>query len=195
MAPAKTSTRRPVSTRTQPKLSILGENAQNIMPLVGKRKADASPVRNEKTVKRAALGNVTNAVLNAIDDDKKSTNRAKNALTKKSTATTQVLNDENVAASVLEAMVKAVRASKVVTRASSRAIETIKSSNVVEAINGTRKPKTTKTNGKLEVVQENGNNKETNNNNNNNVQKDRRNSQRLSNESENSHYESALDNL
>lgn len=195
MAPAKLSTRRPLSTRTQPKLSVLGENAQNIMPLVGKRKADASPVRNEKTVKRAALGNVTNAVLNAIDDDKKSTNRTKNAPTKKAAGPLQVLNEEQAKATVLEAMLKAVRGTKVVTRASARAIEA-KSTNVAGAINGARKPKTQIANGKthvkLEVVQEKGNNKE---NNNNNEQTERGSSQRLSDESEDSHYVSALDDL
>jgi len=65
--------RRAISTRTQ---KVMVDDSQNGVP-VGKRKADSSPVRNEKGIKRSALGNVTNALLNAIEDSKKQT-RSKN---------------------------------------------------------------------------------------------------------------------
>lgn len=95
-----------------------------MMPLAGKRKADASPVRNEKTVKRAALGNVTNAVLNAIDHDKNPSNRSKGAAAAAPAKPTvlDALNDENVKTALFQAVSQAVRATKVVTRASTRAV-------------------------------------------------------------------------
>lgn len=76
--------RRPISTRGH-KNVIDGNH-----PLIGgKRKADASPLKNEK-VKRSALGNLTNAVLNYIDDSKKSdksdaSQKIRDALTLKKT--------------------------------------------------------------------------------------------------------------
>lgn len=191
MAPAKALavTRRPLATRAQQKLNILGENARNIMPLAGKRKADASPVRNEKTVKRAALGNVTNAVLNAIDNDKNQSNRSKAAVTKQTVLDT--LNDENVKTALLHAVSQAVRPAKVATRASTRktampmVVESTKN-----ATTASRKAKSTnnKANLKLDTVKEE-------------IQaKERRHSNRLSFGStsidrEDSHYVSALDDL
>lgn len=74
MPPTKTSrssiiplARRPISTRAHK--NVIDPNN---MEMVGKRKADASPARNDK-VKRSALGNLTNAVLNLVDDSNKKT--------------------------------------------------------------------------------------------------------------------------
>lgn len=72
--------RRPISTRAHKNVLIDSNN----MEMVGKRKADASPVRSEK-VKRSALGNLTNAVLNFVDDGNKksniTTNKARDTFT------------------------------------------------------------------------------------------------------------------
>lgn len=192
MAPARTVAlaRRPVATRTQQKLSVLGENVQNFMPPTGKRKADASPVRNEKTVKRAALGNVTNAVLNAFDDDKKLVNRTKSGTAKK-LGLAQAIIDENVKDTLFNAAVKVTRESKIVTRASTRAVvDTAKffDANANISTNTTRKPRSNKANVKLESDKENVKN----------GQKDRRHSRRQSCEhqsNEDSHYLSALEEL
>lgn len=55
--------RRPISTRVQ-KTTVIGNNGEGGNATIsGKRKADASPLKNDK-IKRSALGNVTNAVLN-----------------------------------------------------------------------------------------------------------------------------------
>lgn len=216
--------RRPISTRTQPKLNVLNENAQNIISNVGKRKADASPIRNEKMVKRAALGNVTNAVLNAIDDDTKLTQRSKagaahtktnQIATKKSLSQVKTLNDENVKAAILNAVAKATRGTKVGTRSSVRvsdAATKVNAATIVEATNGMEKVKisstgvsrksktaTVSTKPKLNVVHEEAHDKE-NYKNTGHVQKGRRNSRRLSTEfgavdCEDSHYLSALEDL
>lgn len=210
--------RRPISTRAHQKLGVLSENAQNIVPNVGKRKADASPVRIEKNVKRAALGNVTNAVLNAIDDDKKlaqrttkggATQKTNASIATKKSAPLQTINDENIKQSILNAASKVARA----TRSTARGTEAIKSNTatITDATNGmqkvkissgaTRKPKTTAVNApknKLDVVHEDSSDKE--NIKSYNCQKGRRNSRRLSVElgaadNEESHYLSALEDL
>lgn len=111
--------RRAISTRThQQKVHVDG--LQNVAPPAGKRKADVSPVRNEKGVKRSALGNVTNAVLNALEDSKKLT-RSK-AETKKSTTVTNQLNGQAI---FVEPNV-VQRQHKVVTRSSARVNESTK---------------------------------------------------------------------
>lgn len=207
--------RRPISTRAHQKLGVLSENAQNIVSNVGKRKADASPVRNDKNVKRAALGNVTNAVLNAIDGDNKLTQRAlKTIATKKTTVPLQSIKDENATQSLLNAVSKAARGTKVATRASTRSTDVVKSNTatITEATSGMQKVKissgatrkSTKTTtavnakNKLDVVHEDGSDKE--NIKSYNVQKSRRNSRRLSVElsaidNEKSLYLSALEDL
>lgn len=217
--------RRPISTRAHPKLAAVNENnVQSLVSNVGKRKADASPVRNEKNVKRAALGNVTNAVLNALDDERKSAQRAttKTGATQKTTTSNaikkstalQTINDENAKPSLLSAVSKAAsQATKIATRSSLRT-DVAKSSaaHITEATNGmqkvkissgaTRKTKTTavntKTNNKLDVVHEDGSDKE--NIKSYNGQKNRRSSRRLSvdlgaTDNEESHYMSALEDL
>lgn len=201
--------RRPISTRTQQKLDVLAENVQNIISNVGKRKADASPVRNEKTVKRAALGNVTNAVLNANDVDKKLTQRSKatvqakvgQAATKKPAATAKPIADENAQASRGGAVPKAMRGPKVGTRSSMRvsdaatkagAAAVTATTTITEATHGmekvtisssgvSRKPKAIPANAKakLDVVREVAQDKQ-NINTTGHAHKGRRNSRRLS---------------
>lgn len=116
--------RRAISTRTQQQ-KVHIDGLQNAVPSAGKRKADASPVRIEKGFKRSALGNVTNAVLNALEDSKKLT-RSK-ADTKKSTTLTNQSNDkctENHDIFVDPNAIK--RQHKVVTRSSARVNDTTK---------------------------------------------------------------------
>lgn len=129
MAPAKSTqssivslSRRAISTRTQ---KVLVDGSQNAMP-VGKRKADASPNRNGKGVKRSALGNVTNAVLNAIEDSKKLTRSKTDANAKKVAATLTNQSDckSNENQAIFVEPTAAQRAHKIVTRASSRATDT-----------------------------------------------------------------------
>lgn len=128
--------RRAISTRTQqPKVHIDG--LQNAVPPGGKRKADASPARNEKGVKRSALGNVTNAVLNALEDSKKLT-RSK-ADTKKSTTVTEQTNDKLTENQSIFVEPNAVqRQHKIVTRSSARVNETTKTT-VNDATAGLKK--------------------------------------------------------
>lgn len=199
--------RRPISTRTQQKLDALSENVQNIISNVGKRKADASPVRNEKTVKRAALGNVTNAVLNANEIDKKLTQRSKAAvqakvsqIATKKPAPAKPTADE---ASKGGAVPKAMRGPKVGTRSSMRfsdaatkagaaAVVATATTTITEATHGmekvtisssgvSRKSKAITANpkAKLDVVREVAPDKE-NINTTGHAQKGRRNSRRLS---------------
>lgn len=127
--------RRAISTRTQhQKVHIDG--LQNIAPSAGKRKADVSPVRNEKGVKRSALGNVTNAVLNALEDSKKLTR------SKSEKKTTNVTNQSNAKLTENHAIFvepNAVqRQHKVVTRSSARVNESSRA-NVNDATNGLKK--------------------------------------------------------
>lgn len=138
MAPSKTQSktfvslsRRAISTRAMQKSNVLIDGSQNVVP-IGKRKADGSPVRNGKEVKRSALGNVTNAVLNAIDDSKRTgALRSKNDLTthvpKK--ALTQNVGSENQ--QIFAAPNQLPRATKVVTRATARAVEQAKTTNLL----------------------------------------------------------------
>lgn len=139
MAPAKSTqssivslSRRAISTRTQ---KVLVDGSNNVMP-VGKRKADASPNRNGKGVKRSALGNVTNAVLNAIEDSKKLT-RSKTDAKKAATLTNQSDGKLNENQAIFAAPNAVQRAHKIVTRASSRATET--KVNVTAATVGLKK--------------------------------------------------------
>lgn len=207
--------RRAISTRTQQQ-KVLVDGSQNVP--VGKRKADASPGRNEKGVKRSALGNVTNAVLNAIEDSKKLT-RSKNDV-KKSTTITALANGKSNENQAIFAAPNAVqRAHKVVTRASSRATETTKTI-VNEATAGLKKVNisTAIVKGKKKTEATTTTNTATTaatNNNNTKVEcpnapisvsdkdskvESRANTRRLSNEfdlldNEDSHYMSALEDL
>lgn len=199
--------RRAISTRTQQQ-KVLMDASQNVP--VGKRKADASPGRNENGVKRSALGNVTNAVLNAIEDKKKLTRSKADA--KKTTATLIKTNSsENQAIFVAPNAVQ--RATKVVTRASSRATDTTKTVNEATVglkkvnisnafVKGKKKTETTT------AVNNNNNNKNKvecptpssgSDSENGNVDL-KPNTRRLSNEfevmdNEDSHYMSALEDL
>lgn len=128
--------RRAISTRTQPQ-KVLIDGLQNEVPAMGKRKADASPGRNEKGVKRSALGNVTNAVLNAIEDSKKLT-RSKTDAKKIATVTHQKNGKSNENQDIFAAPNLVQRAHKVVTRATSRATESTKAT-VNEATVGLKK--------------------------------------------------------
>lgn len=191
--------RRAIPTRTQHQ-KVLIDNSQNAP--VGKRKADASPGRNVKDVKRSALGNVTNAVLNAIEDSKKLT-RTK-ADVKKTTLTKQP-NGKTNENQVLFAAPNAIqRAHKIVTRASSRATESTR--NIVnEATVGLKKVNISTT-----IVKGKKKTETTANNNNTKVEchmptdlgldnELKPNVRRLSNEfeldNEESHYMSALEDL
>lgn len=195
--------RRATSTRTQHQ-KVIVDGLQNVP--VGKRKADASPVRNEKGVKRSALGNVTNAVLNAIEDSKKLTRSKVDAKKMTTTLTTNKLN-ENQAIFVAPNAIQ--RGTKVTTRAASRAIETTKSI-VNEATAGLKKVNisTTIVKGKKKtetITTANNNNKikaecpisKTESDSNIDL---KANVRRLSNEfdlldNEDSHYMSALEDL
>lgn len=86
--------RRPISARSHKNVI----DANNVS-MVGKRKADASPLKNEK-VKRSAFGNLTNAVLNLADDHSKHNNSkitgAKGDVgAQKARDTTTILNNGN----------------------------------------------------------------------------------------------------
>lgn len=195
--------RRPISTRTQQaKLGVLSENAEILVSTVTKRKADTSPVQTERNVKRAALGNVTNALANAKAADKKLTQRTKTAAVQKSglpvaskKPAPQPVNDENAGA-------KAAKSGKVATRASLRVSDSRKSSTLTtisEATNGIQQmkilpPKLAAVNAKpkVELHKDDKANAIS--------QKTRRNSRRLSTEfgvadAEDSHYMSALEDL
>lgn len=129
--------RRAISTRTHSQ-KVHVDGLQNAVPPAGKRKADASPVRNEKSVKRSALGNVTNAVLNALEDSKKLTRSKTDS--KKSTTVVNQLNDKHCENQAIFAEPNAVqRPHKVATRSSTRVIETTKT-NASDAIVGLKKP-------------------------------------------------------
>lgn len=224
MAPSKSSNlvsnraislpRRSATTRTTQKQNVLFDGSQNILPQMGKRKADGSPIRNGKEIKRSALGNVTNAVLNAIDDGKKAL-RIKNDVTTTNTNSTvqkgqfmkqkTIQNDgaENHLQQPFIQPNQVPRPTKVVTRSSARAVEQIKTANLVATatagvkkvsisttiVKGKKKTelaqgkviKSTAPDGKLDVAQ-------------------KTNGRRISNEfdlmdNEDSHYMSALEDL
>lgn len=201
--------RRAISTRTQ---KVMVDDSQSVGP-VGKRKADSSPVRNEKGVKRSALGNVTNAVLNAIEDSKKYT-RSKNDA-KKATTVAAVSNAKSNENQAIFAAPNAVqRANKVVTRSLARATETTKTT-INEATVGLKKfnISTTVAKGKKKTETTTNNNTAkptiavdrsslSDESDNENIKSDSKtNARRLSNEfdlldsEESSHYMSALEDL
>lgn len=156
--PIVSLSRRATSARTQQQ-KVLVDGLQNVP--VGKRKADASPGRNEKGVKRSALGNVTNAVLNAIEDSKKLTRSKTDAKKSTTTLPTNKLNENQA----IFAAPNVVQRTKVTTRAALRAIETTKSIvneataglkkvNLSNTIKGTKKKTetiTTANNNKIKV--------------------------------------------
>lgn len=112
--PATSLARRPISTRQQ-KSNVIGDH--NTATISGKRKADASPLRNDK-VKRAALGNLTNAVLNANNDDTK-----KGVALKPQQQPQDLQAAKKQIGSIAQQTIKQ-RATKVLTRAASRASHT-----------------------------------------------------------------------
>ncbi|XP_031638665.1 G2/mitotic-specific cyclin-B3 [Contarinia nasturtii] len=201
--------RRAISSRTQQQ-KVLVDGSQNGLP-VGKRKADVSPGRNEKGIKRSALGNVTNAVLNAFEDSKKLT-RSKTDAKKTTTTTTTTLpslphskTNENQEFTAPNAV---PRAHKVATRASTRANESTKVSDAVAGLKKVNisaaciKGKKTKT----ETIVNNNNTKadsqspSSGRDNDSNKIDAKANIRRLSNEfealdNEESHYMSALEDL
>lgn len=200
--------RRAISSRTQQQ-KVLVDGSQNALP-VGKRKADVSPGRNEKGVKRSALGNVTNAVLNAIEDSKKLT-RSKNDAKKTTTTTTTLSNLPNGKRNENQeftAPIAVPRAQKVVTRASSRVTDANKMN---DAVVGLKKVNisTTGVKGKKTKTETTANNNNTKAEsqipssgleNDSNKLDVKPNARRLSNEfelmdSEESHYMSALEDL
>lgn len=129
--------RRAISTRTHPQ-KVHVDGLQNAVPTAGKRKADASPVRNEKGVKRSALGNVTNAVLNALEDSKKLTRSKTDS--KKSTTVVNQSNDKQCENQAIFAEPNAVqRPHKVATRSSTRVTETTKT-NASDSTVALKKP-------------------------------------------------------
>lgn len=89
MAPARqnsTSTLLPllkktITTRSKGNTTNQNHNPEDLQPLQrGKRKADLSPLKNDRGVKRSALGNLTNAaVLNSETDSDAGVNLLKNA--------------------------------------------------------------------------------------------------------------------
>lgn len=216
---------RQISSRKHQKQNVLVENGHNNVSNAGKRKADASPTRNEKNFKRSALGNVTNSVLNAIDDSKKGITRTKNDTiqklntqnaTKKSTVTNTIQNNEKTKNNGINNVFvapNAVRGNKVVTRSSARATESTKSNGITDATNDLKKVNISTTIVKGKKKTENATNKATTKtdatlNNNSDVvnntktdaQNSKYNSRRLSNEfesmdGEESHYMSALEDL
>lgn len=156
MAPIKVQKTNVVSNRTAKPVrrapltrgqrqSSLDEDGEkgDILPQVGKRKADASPLRNDK-IKRSALGNVTNAMLNALDDSKKLALRPQKSSdslqlgSKKIpllSAYTKSKSNENVLQSTfLAPHAVAQRPTKVVTRSSSRSTITSSVQQTIKSI-------------------------------------------------------------
>lgn len=210
--------RRAISTRTQLQKVLVDGGIQNAAATIGKRKAEASLVRNDKSAKRSALGNVTHAVLNVLEESKKHT-RSK-AETKKSTTTTaatvtngKMIENQPIFVAPTAA---AQRAHKIVTRSSVRTTDTtvndttdelkrviISTSNAAKVKKKTDTSKAThndnnnakanaKANAKLEVPQPLSGDPDTDDM--------KLNARRISNEfdlldSEDSHYMSALEDL
>lgn len=124
--PLTSLSRRAITSRTTQKSSVLIDGSENASTQMGKRKADGSPVRNGKEVKRSALGNVTSAVLNAFDDSKKvadvlrskvdGPNKVTTQITKKTVS--QAIGAENDQHFVAPNQIP--RPTKVVTRSSAR---------------------------------------------------------------------------
>lgn len=114
--------RRAISTRTQQQKVLVDTGLQNAVSTIGKRKAEASLVRNDKSAKRSALGNVTHAVLNVLEESKKHTRSKADA--KKTTTTVsngkQIENQPMFVAPTAAAQ----RAHKIVTRSSLRTTDT-----------------------------------------------------------------------
>lgn len=177
---------------------------------LGKRKADASPLKNEK-VKRSALGNLTNAFLNYIEDSKKGSKQNDVQMQKQSTKT-KTLGTQNIKprASALETLFSAPKAvpavpqrqAKVMTRAATRAahqpsrsrfddVENVKPKTAIKEISTT----IVKTKKKTESATTGNNNNELK------VESSRATTRRISNEfdlnenGEESHYMSALEDL
>lgn len=212
MAPARIPAgRRPISTRTAQKTAI-DANAAALPMVATKRKAE-SPSRTDK-VKRSALGNLTNAVLNYIDDGKKGASKTAAAaaaktrdvmVLKKSVQANNKIKSSNVTQVMDSLVLKPVssiggvpqRQTKVMTRAASRA-----------SAAGTDKGRKTKMTVAKENQETTLKTKKSNeppggggvgsNNNFRAVTNERRASRRLSNEfelneNEESHYMSALE--
>lgn len=205
------SRRTAITRATQKVSSVLIDGSQNVLQQIGKRKADGSPVRNGKDVKRSALGNVTNAVLNGIDESKKQCQtRAKNdILLKSDTQTTkksilQSVGSENEQPNFLAPNHLPITrpTTKVLTRASARAVEQIKTAKLVATatdgvkkvnisttiVKGKKKTEPQNATTQAKVIKTNSNGSNAGNN---------LTGRRISNEfdCENSHYMSALEDL
>lgn len=217
MAPSRVPAgRRPISTRSAQKTAIDG-NTTALPTVAAKRKADASPMRTEK-VKRSALGNLTNAVLNYIEDGKKGASKtmvatAKNrdvVVLKKSVQPSNKTKSSNLTQAMDSLLLKPTmstiggatkRQTKVMTRAASKASATSidkgqKTKMTAPKDNANTILKAKKSNehhGGLGGVGGAGNN-----NNRTTTSNEKRTSRRLSNEfdlneNEESHYMSALE--
>lgn len=145
--------RRAISTRTQQQ-KVHADGLQNAVPTVGKRKADVSPLRNDKSAKRSALGNVTHAVLNVLEDSKKHT-RSKTEAKKTTTAATVTNGKQSENQPIFVAPTAAAqRAHKIVTRSSLRTTDTtvhdttteLKKVNISNAAKVKKKTETSKAN-------------------------------------------------
>lgn len=207
MAPTRVPAgRRPISTRTGQKTVIDGNTTTlPIAVVAGKRKADASPLRTEK-VKRSALGNLTNAVLNYIEDGKKGAGKtgaaAKNRdvmVLKKPAPANNKTKSSNLTQAMDSLLLKQMptigggpqRQTKVMTRAASRA-----SQSSVATMDKGQKTKMTEAKENAHTALKARKSNEHHNN--NPTSNDKRASRRLSNEfdlneNEESHYLSALE--
>lgn len=197
--------RRAAATRTTQKSSVLIDGSENVPTQMGKRKADGSPSRNSKEVKRSALGNVTSAVLNAFDDGKKvaSLLRSKDdGSTKVTTQITKKTATQTTGAEHFVAPKQIPRPTKVVTRSSARGtVENTRTANLVTGVKkvsisttvvkGKKKTETQTAANQAKAIKPSSDNKSD-------VPKP--NGRRISNEfevfdSEESHYMSALEDL
>lgn len=206
--PLVSLSRRAIATRTTQKTSVLIDGSPNVSTQMGKRKADGSPVRNAKEVKRSALGNVTSAILNAFDDGKKSagvlgskndgTTKVTTQITKKrATETIGAENDQHFVAPN-----QIPRPTKVVTRSSARgAVDNTKTANLVAGVKkvsisttvvkGKKKTETQTAANQAKVIKISSDEK---------LDASKSNGRRISNEfevfdNEDSHYMSALEDL
>lgn len=210
MAPTRVPAgRRPISTRTGHKTTMDG-NTTLLPTVAGKRKADASPLRTEK-VKRSALGNLTNAVLNYIEDGKKGASKAGTAakhrdvvVLKKSVQTNNKTKSSSITHVMDSLLMKPMttigggpqRQTKVMTRAASRASQ----SSVANTDKGlkTKSIEAKENANTILKVKKSNEHQGGNNNNHITVSNEKRTSRRLSNEfelneNEESHYMSALE--
>lgn len=137
--------RKGISTRSKNTIVL----DQNIDPAKrnGKRKADGSPIRNDK-IKRSALGNLTNAVVQKAggDDENCKKNLGHKVVPLKKTLTNMtnqvlklVTQDRQISAFPAPAALPAHRPAKVMTRAAARANSIPKQVSNTTAV----KPKTT----------------------------------------------------